>query len=148
MTQVLFEDLARVTRRAFDDILDLFSSESMIQWLMKKNFKELHMLDTMIKRLRTVKIDLKNKERTLRGTLDEGLEEEVIKLRRMLDRVHRNDDLDQNFKLISKFDTQSLLNVEKTIDTLMDKRIILEYPYQRNDKKEITNRREKGYDRF
>jgi len=66
MTQVLFEDLARVSRRAFDDTLDLFSSEPMIQWLMKKNFKELHMLDMMIKRLRTVKIDLKNKERTLR----------------------------------------------------------------------------------
>ena len=122
MTQVLLEDLARVTRRAFD------GTEPMIQWLMKKNFKELHMLDTMIKRLRTVKIDLKNKERTLRGTLDEGLEEEVINLRRMLESVQKNRGLHQNFKLISKFDIQSLLNVEKTIETLMDKRTIKDYP--------------------
>ena len=76
------------------------------------------MLDMMIKRLRTVKIDLKNKERTLRGTLDEGLEEEVINLRRMLDSVQKNRDLHQNFKLISKLYIQSLLNVDKTIETL------------------------------
>ena len=60
--------------------------------------------------------------------MDEGLEEEVIKLRRMLDLVHRNDDLDQNFKSISKFDIHSLHNVEKTIETLMDKRTIKDYP--------------------
>ena len=82
----------------------------------------------MIKILRTVKIDLKNKERTLRGTLDEGLEEEVINLRKMLDSVQRNNDFDQNFKLISKFDIHSLLNVEKTIEILMDKRTIKDYP--------------------
>ena len=104
----------------------------MIQWIMKKNFKELHMLDMMIKRLRTVKTQLENVERALRGTLDETLEDEVINLRRMLVYVQKNRELHQNFKLISKLDIQSLLNVEKTIETLMDRRVIKDYPKLRS----------------
>ena len=71
MTQVLFEDLARVTGKEFNHTLDLFSSEPIIQWLMKKNFKELYALDMMIKKVRSVKESLKYNEKALRGTLDE-----------------------------------------------------------------------------
>ena len=100
MTQVLFKDLAKVTGKAFNDTLDLFSSEPMIQWIMKKNFKEFHMLDMMIKKVRSVKEELKYKEQRLRGILDEGLEGEVINLRRMLEGVQKNHGLRQNFKSI------------------------------------------------
>ena len=64
--------------------------------------------------------------------MDEGLEDEVINLRRMLESVQRNQGLDQNFKSISKFDILSLHNVEKTIEILMDKRVIKDYPKLRS----------------
>ena len=70
---------------------------------MKKGYKELDTLEMMIKRVRTAKTQLKNKERALRGTLDESLEEKVINLRRMLIGVKKDRKLHQNFRLISKF---------------------------------------------
>ena len=62
MAQAIFKELARVTGRAFDETLDFFSSEPMIKWIVKKNYKELDTLEMMIKRVRIVKTQLKNKE--------------------------------------------------------------------------------------
>jgi len=126
MTHLLFGELAGLRGKEFEDTTGFFSSEPLIQWILKRNFGELFTIESMIKGLREMKVQLRNKERLLQDSLDDNLEDEVINLRRRIESIQRSPKLDGRFKMISKFDIQSLRNAERTLDTLMGKCFIKE----------------------
>ena len=113
MTHHLFKDLGKIKGKAFDDTLDFFSSEPIIEWITGMNLNQLGNLSTFVTRLRLAKTLLNEKPESI----------EARNIRKQLTEGRRNPKISGFIKMISKYDIPSLIDTEKTLDILFEKKI-------------------------
>ena len=137
---ILFNELSEALdtgiKGLFENILEFFSNEPLIDWLDDLHYVDLmrvsHTLDKVAQVRRQINENGKkdlfqdmflNSFYTLAGKNKPNILEETIKLKKELNAFYRNPKVPRYIKLLSRFDLPSLEDVVKTINGIINIRL-------------------------
>jgi len=133
---ILFNELSRTLdsgiKGFFENTLEFFSSEPLIDWLTKQSTTGLTVISNTLERVAMIRrlISKKEKEDLTQDLLLNSLNilsgksrpntfNELAKLKSELNAFYRNPKIPHYLKILSKFDLPSLRDVDKTINALI-----------------------------
>ena len=135
---ILFNELSRTLdsgiKGFFENTLEFFSSEPLIDWLTEQSTTCLTIVGNILERVAKIRRLLSKKEKediakdllfnslyTLSGKSRPNVLDEIAKLKNELKAFYKDPKIPHHLKILSKFDLPSLRDVDKTINAYNSK---------------------------
>ena len=136
---ILFNELSRTLdsgiKGLFENTLEFFSSEPLIDWLTEQSEKGLLIIAETLENVANHRIQISKKEKedipqdlffnslhTMSGRSRPNVFDEIAKLKNELKAFYSDPKIPRQLKILSKFDIPSLRDVYKTINALLTRR--------------------------
>ena len=115
----MFAELAGSAGRALLNIIDFFKGEPLMKWVIGLGDRDLTTLRDLIKNMRGLRVSLKKNEEDAVTNFDGGAETRSLRLRRIVESIEKEKNINGFFRTMIKFDIKGLQDLEDTINGLL-----------------------------
>ena len=139
---ILFKELSRTLGSGieglFENTLEFFSGEPLIDWLTNQSHTNLMTINNVLDRIAWVRRQINKGEKdepfkdiflsslyTLSGKSKPNILDETTKLKNELNAFYKNPKVPRYIKLLSKFDLSSVKDTIKAIDVIIDRKLTI-----------------------
>ena len=118
----MFAELAGSAGRALLNTIDFFRDEPLMKWIAGLEVRDLTSLRDMIKNMKGLRTSLKRNEEDAMRNFDGRAESRSLRLRRIVESIEKEKNINEFFRTLIKFDTRGLQHIEDVASELIRQR--------------------------